>query len=76
MVGNYAIQDQRMAIQWVKRNIHAYLLIADSYAKTMYNRFGGDPDKISIIGESAGATSVAVNTFAMIINAFLDSFSK
>lgn len=32
-----------MAIKWVKKNIHL---------------FGGDPDKITITGSSAGATSV------------------
>lgn len=34
-----------MAIAWVKRNIKA---------------FGGDPDNITIFGESAGATSVSL----------------
>ena len=41
--GNYGLYDQLTAIKWVKRNISA---------------FGGDPDNITIMGQSAGAMSV------------------
>ena len=41
--GNYALYDIRKACQWIKENIAA---------------FGGDPDRITVAGQSGGAVAV------------------
>ncbi|MDG2305029.1 MAG: carboxylesterase family protein [Candidatus Binatia bacterium] len=50
LTGNYGLMDQQLAMRWVQDNVAA---------------FGGNPDDVTIFGESAGAMSVGLHQLSV-----------
>lgn len=51
--GNFGFQDQRVALRWIKNNVA---------------KFGGDPNRVTLFGQSAGATSIAMHLMSPLSN--------
>ncbi|XP_058834494.1 esterase E4-like [Topomyia yanbarensis] len=49
ITGNFGLKDQRTALQWIQKNIKL---------------FGGDPKRVTLMGQSAGAGSVTLHQYA------------
>lgn len=49
ITGNFGLKDQQMAMHWIKDNIQP---------------FGGDPNRITLVGWSAGAAAVSYHLYA------------
>lgn len=60
-LGNMGMKDQVMAMKWVKENIKF---------------FGGDPDNITLYGNSSGASDVHLHIISPLSKGKIDSFLK
>lgn len=58
-VQNLGLRDQRLAVEWIERNIAS---------------FDGDPEKIVLIGQSAGAVAIDYWSYAYMENPIVSGF--
>jgi carboxylesterase type B len=56
--GNFGLKDQTEALQWIQKNIEA---------------FGGDADRVTIFGESAGGMSVHFHALSPLSNSLFQA---
>ncbi|XP_019934716.2 fatty acyl-CoA hydrolase precursor, medium chain [Paralichthys olivaceus] len=56
MTGNFGLLDQVEALRWIQQHIH---------------NFGGDPDSVTVFGESAGGASVSLLLLSPLIEGLL-----
>lgn len=59
--GNFGIFDQKLALEWIQRNI---------------KQFNGDPSSVTVMGESAGAAAVSVLGLSPLLRGLVHQASR
>lgn len=60
-VKNPGLLDQRLAVEWLRDNIHA---------------FGGDPKRMTLLGHSAGAISIGLYSYQYVDDPIVSAFAE